>query len=328
MKNIVFAAAIGIAVILGAPAPSHAQDFPNRVITILVPYPAGGPTDATARVVAAQMSNRLGHQVVVENVSGAGSTLAMQRVARAQADGYTLLVHNMAFSSAIALFPNVKLDPLKDFAPVGLINSNGNIIVGRKTLPANNLKEFVAWAKSGVAVKFAHPGVGNMGHLCAALFNQAVGATNVDYIPYRGGAPATQDVIAGHADLFCSTTQLVLEPIKTGLVKAFGITAPERLPQLPEVPSLVQEFGPKLDITYWHGLFAPAGTPKPVMDKLNATLGAIVSDPQIVKMWSDQGVLVYPKEQQSPEAATALVTSEMKRWGDVIRENKIEAPLQ
>jgi tripartite-type tricarboxylate transporter receptor subunit TctC len=326
MLRILTAALSGLALISALPA--AAQDFPNRVLTIIVPYPAGGPTDATARIVAAEMSNRLGHQVVVENVSGAGSTLAMQRVARAQPDGYTLLVHNMAFSSAIALFPNVKLDPLKDFAPVGLINNNGNIIVGRKTLPANNLKELVAWLKSGVAVKFAHPGVGNMGHLCAALFNQAVGATNVDYIPYRGGAPATQDVIAGHADLFCSTSQLVLEPIRTGLVKGFGITAPEPLSQLPEVPSLVKEYGPKLDIKYWHALFAPANTPKPVLDKLNATLRAVLADARVTKVWNDQGVEIYPEAERTPEAATKLVQSEMKRWGDVIRENKIEASSQ
>jgi len=298
------------------------------VLTILVPYPPGGPTDATARVVAAGLSTRLGQQVVVENVSGAGSTIAMTRVARAQPDGYTLLVHNMAHTSAIALFPSVHLDPVKDFAAIGLINSNGNIIVGRSSLPANSLKELVAWMNSGVAVKFAHPGVGNMGHLCAALFNQAVGAQNIDYIPYRGGAPATQDVIAGHADLFCSTAQLVMQPIIANTVKGFGITAKEALPQLPRVVSLVKELGPKLEITYWHALFAPAGTPRPIVDKLNAALRDVVADPKIAKAWADTGVLVYPREQQTPEAAVELVKSEMKRWGDVIRDNNIQAPLQ
>ena len=307
-------------------APALAQTFPNRVITIIVPYPPGGPTDATARVVAAGMAQKLGEQVIVENISGAGSTIGMTRVARAEPDGYTLLLHNMAISSALALFPQVAIDPVRDYAPVGLVNSNGNIIVGRKSLPANNLKEFVAWMKSGVRVKFAHPGIGNMGHLCAALFNQAIGATAVDYIPYRGGAPATQDVIAGHVDLFCSTTQLVIEPIKAGTIKGFGITAPEELPQLPQVPSLVKEYGPKLDIKYWHGLFAPAATPKPVLEKLNAALGAVLADANVVKTWKESGIDVYPKAQQTQAAATDLLRSETKRWGDVIRDNHIQVP--
>lgn len=327
MRTMLLATGAALAATL-ASAPAPAQEFPGRVITLIVPYPAGGPTDSTARVVAAGLAARLGQQVVVENVSGAGSTIGMQRVARAEADGHTLLVHNMALASAVALFPNVKLDPAKDFAPVGLINSNGNIIVGRKSLAANTLPELIAWMKGGVAVKFAHPGIGNMGHLCAALFNQAIGAQNVDYIPYRGGAPATQDVIAGHADLFCSTAQLVMEPIRSGVIKGFGITAKESLPQLPQVPSLVQALGPKLDITYWHGLFAPAATPVPVVAKLNATLRDVLAEARVAKAWADQGVLVFPKEQQTPEAAVALVASETKRWGDVIRENKIEAPTQ
>jgi tripartite-type tricarboxylate transporter receptor subunit TctC len=327
MKRRSFALALGAMLAL-APLVATAQEFPSRVITIIVPYPAGGPTDATARVLAAGLGARLGQQVVVENVSGAGSTLGMQRVARAAADGYTLLLHNMAFTSALALLPNVKLDPVTDFAPIGLVNSNGNIIVGRKDLPANSLKELIGWMKSGVAVKFAHPGIGNMGHLCAALFNQAIGATNIDYIPYRGGAPATQDVVAGHADLFCSTAQLVMQPIQSGQIKGFGITAQAPLPQLPNVPSLVKELGPKLEITYWHGLFAPAATPRAVIDKLNATVREVVADPKVMKAWTDTGILVYPPAQQTTAAALELVKSEMKRWGDVIRENKIEAPSQ
>lgn len=303
-----------------------AQAFPNRVITIIVPYPPGGPTDATARVVAAGLSNKLGEQVIVENISGAGSTIGMTRVARADPDGYTLLLHNMAISSALALFPQVAIDPMRDYAPVGLVNSNGNIIVGRKSLQANTLKELVGWMKSGARVKFAHPGIGNMGHLCAALFNQAIGATQVDYIPYRGGAPATQDVIAGHVDLFCSTTQLVMEPIKAGTIKGFGITTKEELPQLPQVVSLVKEFGPKLEIIYWHGLFAPAATPKPVLDKLNAALGDVLADPKVIKTWKESGIDVFPKEQQTQQAASELLRSETKRWGDVIRENHIEVP--
>jgi tripartite-type tricarboxylate transporter receptor subunit TctC len=311
---------------LAAASIASAQDFPNRVITIVVPYPPGGPTDATGRVVAAGLSARLGQQVVVENVSGGGANIGASRVARSAPDGYTLLVTNMAIASSVSLFPNLSFDTEKDLLPIGLINSNGNIIVGRKSLPPNNLQEFIAWMRSGVQVKFAHPGLGNMGHLCAALFVQAIGAKNVDYIPYRGGAPATQDVIAGHADLFCSTTQLVIEPIRAGTVKAYGISAPERLPQLPDVPSLVQEVDPRLDIKYWHALFAPAGTPRPIVDRLNAALQEVVTDPRVKNAWEQTGVLIYPKEERTPEAAAALFRSEIKRWGEVIRENKIEAP--
>lgn len=315
-----------VAAILISAGQAPAQDFPNRVITIVVPYPAGGPTDATGRVIAAGLSARLGQQVVVENLSGGGANIGTGRVARSTPDGYTLLVANMAVASSVSLFPNLPFSPEKDLAPVGLINSNGNIIVGRKDLPANTLPEFIAWMKSGVSVKFAHPGIGNMGHLCAALFVQAIGAKNVDYIPYRGGAPATQDVIAGHVDLFCSTAQLVVQPIRAGSVKAYGITAPERLALLPQVPSLVQEVDPKLDIKYWHGLFAPAGTPRPIMDKLNAALRETVADPKVKRAWEETGVLVYPAEQQTPEYAASFFHSEIKRWAEVVRENKIEAP--
>jgi len=218
MKTAVCRAVLTAAAVVFAGFAS-AQDFPSRVITILVPYPAGGPTDATARVIAAGLSARLGQQVVVENVSGGGGNIAVARVARSAPDGYTLLVHNMAIASSVSLFPNLTFSPEKDLAGIGLINNNANVIVGRRDLPAESLTDLVRWMKGGATVKFAHPGIGNMGHLCAALFVQAAGAPKVDYIPYRGGAPATQDVIAGHVDLFCSTAQLVVEPIRNGLVK-------------------------------------------------------------------------------------------------------------
>jgi tripartite-type tricarboxylate transporter receptor subunit TctC len=224
------------------------------------------------------------------------------------------------------LYPTLPFSPEKDLTPVGLVNTSAVVVVGRKSLPANTLPELIAWMKKNPA-KFAHPGTGNTGHLCAALFSQAIGAP-VDYIPYRGGGPALQDVIAGHVDLFCSSVQAAIEPVNTGLVKGYGITMPEPLAVLPGVPSLVREVSPKLDIPFWHGLFAPAATPKPVIDKLNAALQELMSDPRIVKLWTDAGTQVYPKEQRTPQHAKAVLTSEIKRWGEVIRENKIEAPQQ
>ncbi|MBX6426049.1 MAG: tripartite tricarboxylate transporter substrate binding protein [Variibacter sp.] len=302
--------------------PASAQDYPNRNITIVVPFAAGGPTDGVARQIAAALQAKFGQSVVVENVSGAGSTIGTTRVARAAPDGYTLLVHNLAISANPSLYPKLAFDPEKDLTPVGFINYQPLILGARKSLPANTLPELADWLKANIG-RFATPGTGSTGHLTSALFAQALGV-KIDYIPYRGGAPALQDLVAGHVDFFFGTPQQLLEPIKTDMIKAYGVTSRERMEQLPDLPSFVQQFGPKLEILFWHAMFAPAGTPKPVIDKLNAALQEFMSDPEIVKGWSIIGVSPYPKEKRSPEAGKELMHSEIVRWGEVIRANNIQ----
>ena len=319
-----FAAALVLAGAAGAAAPAAAQAYPDRVITMIVPFAAGGPTDATARLIAAGLSEKLGQNIIVENVSGGGSTIGTARVARATPDGYTLLLHNLAISANVSLYPKLTFHPEKDLTPIGFVNHNALVLVGRKSLPANSMTELATWMKANRG-RFAHPGTGSTGQLASALFAQAMGA-QIDYIPYRGGAPALQDVIGDHVDFFFGTSQAVIEPIKAGTVKAYGITAKEPLALLPEVPSFVKQFGPKLDILFWHALFAPAGTPKPIIDKLNAALQDVLADPKLVKAWTDTGIGLYPKEQRTVEAAKTMLHDEVERWGEVIRANNIEPP--
>jgi putative tricarboxylic transport membrane protein len=200
------------------------------------------------------------------------------------------------------------------------------VLVGRKSLEPNTLKELIAYMKTKV-VKFAHPGAGATGHLATSLVAQEA-KVKVDLIPYRGAAPALQDIIGGHVDLFFATPQSVVEQVASGQMKAYGITAKEKSPQFPTAASFVQELGPKLEILYWHALFAPAGTPAATVDRLNSVLQEIMTDPAVLKSWADTGVTPYPKDQRSTAAARTLLHSEIARWGQVVRDNNIEAPMQ
>src|SRR5499426_752572 len=248
-------------------APGFTQQYPQRPVTLIVPYPAGGPTDQLARVLAPKLSEKLGQNFVVENVSGGATTIATGRVARATPDGHTLLLHNLQISANVALYKNLPFDTEKDLTPIIFINNNPLVLVGRKTLAPSTLKELIAYMKANV-VKFAHPGAGATGHLATSLVAQEA-KVKVDLIPYRGAAPALQDIIGGHVDLFFATPQSVVQQVKAGQVKAYGITAGEKSPELPAVESFVKTFGPKLEILYWHALFAPGGTPDEVINRLN-----------------------------------------------------------
>jgi tripartite-type tricarboxylate transporter receptor subunit TctC len=312
-------------VFLGAPSLSIAQDYPTRTITLISPYPPGGPTSDTGRLLADGLSKQLGHPVIVENVGGAGGTIGVGRVARAAPDGYTLLIHNMAIASSVTLFPTLPFNTEKDFTGISLINTSPLVIVGRKDLPADDLAGLVKWMKAAPTIKFAQAGTGNMAHLCGALFVNEVGV-KVDMIPYRGGAPALQDVIGGHVDLYCSVAPAAVPAIDGGLVKAFGMTSKETYQPLPKVPLLTKTgMSDKLAIEYWHGLWAPAGTPKPIIDKLNKAVQAVLADPQTAETWRKVGIEVYPKAGQTPAATDAYLKSEIARWAKVIKDNDIKA---
>jgi tripartite-type tricarboxylate transporter receptor subunit TctC len=204
------------------------------------------------------------------------------------------------------------------------VNAGPSVIVGSNAVPGD-LKALTAWMKQpGRRAKVSHAGAGSFGHLCAVLFAQSVGA-DVDYVPYRGGGPALADTVAGHVDLNCGSLIIAAELIKTGQIKGLGVTSREPADALPGVPSLVKLGFKDLDIPFWHGIFAPAGTPRPVVDRLNAALRQAIADPKVIKTFADYGVYAYPPEEQTPEAANALLRGEIKRWADVIRTNKIEA---
>lgn len=311
-----------VALLLVAGA-AGAQDYPARPVTVIVPFPAGGPTDQVARVVAAKFAEKLGQPFVVENVSGGNTIIATGRVARAAADGYTLLVHNLQITANPSLYGSkLPYDTERDITPVGFINHNPLVLVGRKALQPNTLAELTAYMRAN-SLNFAHPGAGTTGYITTALFLQEAKLQAV-LVPYRGAAPALQDMIGNHVDLFFTTPQAVLPHIAAGQIKAYGITSKEPYAQFPGVASMVEQYGPKLEIQYWHALFAPAATPKAVIEKLNSALSSILDDPAVVKSWTATGVLPYTKDERSLAATHALFKSEIERWGEVIRANKIQ----
>ncbi len=321
----IFAAAVLGLVFVAAPvAPVSAQQYPkypSRNVTIIVPYPAGGPTDELAREVAQSLSAKLKQSFIVENVSGGGTIIATEKVARAAPDGYMLLLHNSQISINPTLYKKLPFDTIKDLAPVMLINRNPLVLVGRETLAPNTLTELVALMKKE-RLKAAIPGYGATGHLATTVLAQAAGV-KIDQIPYRGGAPAMTDLLGGHIDLFFGTPQQFMQQVATGKLKAYGVTSKEEMPEFPGAASFVTMFGPKLDFVYWQALFAPAGTPNAVIKTLNDALQETVSDPAILKRWAAQGVSAFAKDQRSPAAASAFLHSEIARWGQVIRDNNI-----
>jgi tripartite-type tricarboxylate transporter receptor subunit TctC len=302
-------------------APGTAQPYPSRTVTIVCPYPAGGPTDQTARVIANFLSRKFNQTVIVENVTGGGTIIATNRVAKAAPDGYTLLLHNLQISANATLYKNMPFDTAKDLTGVMLVNNNPLVLVGRKDLPPNTLPELLAFMKQE-RLKAALPGYGATGHLATTLVAQEAGVP-IDQIPYRGAAPAMTDLMGGHVDLFFGTPQSVVALVKSGQLKAYGVTAKTRLEELPDVESIVKVLGPKLEILYWQAMYAPAGTPEAVIETLNVAMQEAVSDPAIVKTWDTEGFFIYPKEMRSPAAANALLRSEIARWSEVIRDNNI-----
>jgi tripartite-type tricarboxylate transporter receptor subunit TctC len=302
-------------------APGTAQQYPSRMVTIVCPYPAGGPTDQTARVIANFLARKFNQNFIVENVSGGGTIIATNRVAKASPDGYTLLLHNLQISANATLYHHMPFDTAKDLTGVMLVNNNPLVLVGRKDLQPDTLPELLAFMKKE-RLKAALPGYGATGHLATTLVAQEA-KVPIDQIPYRGAAPAMNDLMGGHVDLFFGTPQSVVPLVKSGQLKAYGVTSQTRLEQLPNVESFVKVLGPKLEILYWQAMYAPAGTPEAVIETLNAAMQEAVSDPAIIKTWDTEGFFIYPREMRTPAAANALLESEIVRWGQVIRDNDI-----
>jgi tripartite-type tricarboxylate transporter receptor subunit TctC len=318
-----FAVALAVVGLFAAVAQAAAQQYPSRTVTIIVPYPAGGPTDETARVVANFLSKKLGQNFIVENVTGGSTIIATNRLVKAAPDGYTLLLHNLQIAANVTLVKNLPFDTAKDIVPVMLVNKNPLVLVGRPGLAPNNLKDLIALMKKE-RLREALPGYGTTGHLTSALFAQEA-KVQIDFIPYRGAAPAMNDLLGDHVDLFVGTPQSVAPHVAAGKLKAYAITSKDKSPQLPTAESLVEALGPKFEIVYWQGMFAPAGAPPEVIKTLNAALQDAVSDPEILKTWEDQGFAPFPKDQRSPTAASVMMRSEIERWGQVIHDNNIQA---
>lgn len=321
MKTGVMVSVVAALCLASMLATAAAQQYPSRNVTIIVPYPAGGPTDETARMVAQSLSTQLKQSFIVEDIGGGGAIIGSEKAARATPDGYTLLIHNLQITANVSLYENLPFDTVKAFVPVMLINRNPLVLVGRKTLEPSTLRDLVVLMKQQT-LKVAIAGYGTTGHLATSLFAQEA-SVSLDQIPYRGAAPAVTDLLGGQVDLFFATPQSVVQQVATGALKAYGVTSKEKLSEFPTADCIPLIFGPKLDVVYWQAMFAPAGTPESIIGTLNKALQNAVSDPALVNIWASQEVSVFPSDQRSPAAASALLNSEIARWAQVIRVNNI-----
>jgi tripartite-type tricarboxylate transporter receptor subunit TctC len=318
----VLAASIFAATML-AMGSAAAQTYPERPITMLVAFPPGGADDAIARIIQDPLQKALGQPIVVENVGGAGGTIAAARASRAEPDGYTILLHQDALAAAMTLYPNRTFDAEKDFVTIGLINTAATTLAGRPDLPPNNFKELLPWTK-GQSIKVGHPGVGSFGHLADVLIMQELGL-KVTQVPYRGAGPALVDLLGGQVDLSIISAVVAGPLVRTNKMKAYAVVGRKRFAGLPDLPTFAELGYQKLNIDFWHMLLAPAGTPRPIVDKLNSALRAALNDTKVQMTFAEGGMDLYPANEQTPEAAAALLKSEIKLWGDVISANHIAA---
>jgi tripartite-type tricarboxylate transporter receptor subunit TctC len=318
-------AALMLAACLLATGAASAQTYPDRPVTMIVAFPPGGADDATARMIQDALGKALGQPIVIENIGGAGGMIAAAKAAHSAPDGYTILQHQDALAAGMTLYPDRDFDAEKDFVPIGLINTVANTLAARPTLPPNNFKELLAFMKKpGLPMKVGHPGVGSFGHLGEVLTFEEMGV-KVTQVPYRGAGPALVDLLSGQVDLG-PISAVVAQPLVTsGKLKAYAIMGRRRFAGLPELPTLLELGYKKLDIDFWHMLLAPTGTPKPIIDKLNAALRTALADPRVKKLFADGGMDEYPAAEETPEAAAALLKREIALWGQVVRANKIAA---
>jgi tripartite-type tricarboxylate transporter receptor subunit TctC len=312
----VFAA---LALLAGGPA--AAEDYPTRTITMVVPFPPGGPSDVVARIIADGMSRALNHSIIIENVGGAGGTIGTARVAEAKPDGYTLLGAGMgSHVSAPALYPHLKYDSTKDFAPIGLVSNSPVAIVARKDMAATNLKDFIAYAKkNGSNLKQAHGGVGAASHMACLLFNSEAGL-NPTSVAYRGTGPALNDLIGGHVDYFCEQVVSVQGAVKGGTIKAYAVSGDSRSSALPQVPSAKEAGLPGYQLSIWSAVFAPKGTPKPIVDKLSAALNKALDDPAVVKRLADLGGTVPPPAERGPAFLDKTLKADTAKWDPILKK--------
>ena len=302
---------------------ASAQTYPNRPVTMLVAFPPGGADDATARILQDPMQKALGQPIVVENVGGAGGMIGAAKAARAEPDGYTILLHQDALAAGMTLYPNHTFDAEKGFVPVGLVNTTAITLAGRPTLPPNNFDELLRWMKEpGQTIRVGHPGVGSFGHLAEVLVFQELGV-KVTHVPYRGAGPALVDLLAGQVDLGPISAVVARPLVDSGKLKAYAVISKKPFDGLPKLKTMTQLGYEKLDIDFWHMLLAPAGTPRPIVNKLNAALRTALADAKLRKTFNDGGMDLYPDDQETPEAANALLKSEIKLWGEVVRANHI-----
>jgi tripartite-type tricarboxylate transporter receptor subunit TctC len=310
---------------LAALASAQAQTFPSRPITIIVPFPAGGPTDTVARVLGDRMRLTLGQSVIVENISGAVGSLGTARVARGTPDGHLLVIGHAQTHVLNAATQNLQYDVVKDFEPLALIADTPQWLIGKKALAANNVKELIAWLKDNPGKATAGTvGAGSSPEIAAQYFQNETG-TRLVLVPYRGGAPMIQDLLAGQIDMTFGQAANYLGPVRNGLLKPYAVLAKRRWWAAPDVPTMDEAGVPGFYASFWHGLWAPKDTPKDIIRILNAAIVEALADPAIRKRFSDIGQEIWPREMQTPEALAAQQKAEIEKWWPVIKNAGIKA---
>jgi len=319
MKKLIIA--IALATLAGMTG-VQAQTYPSRQITLIVPFPPGGSTDTIARIMAERMRGPLGQPVIIENVGGAGGSIAVGRLARAAPDGYTIDIGQWDTHVGSIIY-NLTYDLQKDFEPIGLLSINPQLMVAKKALPANGLKELVAWMKANPG-KITFVNQNAAAHVTGILFEQATGQ-KVQFIPYRGAGPAMTDLISGQVDLLVVQAAVALPQVRAGTIKAIANLSPSRSPALPDIPTSNEEGVRGLYMSGWFGFFAPKGTPKDVIAKLNAAMVEVLADPAIRKRFVELGLDVASPAQQTPEGLAAFQKAEIEKWWPIIKAAGIKA---
>ncbi|WP_027283506.1 tripartite tricarboxylate transporter substrate binding protein BugD [Rubritepida flocculans] len=313
------ALAAGLAAPFAAPGLASAQAYPSRTITIIVPFAAGGPTDTVARLVADAMGRDLGATVVVENVGGAGGTLGAQRTAQARPDGYTLLVHHIGMSTIPTLYRRLAYDPINGFETIGLITEVPMTIVAKRGIQANNLQELIALVRrEGERINLANAGIGAASHLCGLLFQSALNV-RLTTVPYRGTGPAMNDLVAGTVDLMCDQTTNTTEQIRAGTIRAFAVTTNSRVAALPDLPTAREAGLPNFEVSVWHGLYAPRGTPAEIVNRLSRALQVALRDPALVRRFADLGTAPVEQDKATPAAHRRFWEADVARWRPIIQ---------
>jgi tripartite-type tricarboxylate transporter receptor subunit TctC len=322
IKPIVFATMVAVGCSLGAAWPASSQSYPSRPITMIVPFPPGGSTDVIGRIMAERMRALLGQPVIIENIGGAGGSIGVGRVARAAPDGYTLDLGQWdTHVGNGALYP-LTYDLQKDLEPIGLLSTNPQLILGRKALPADDLQGLVAWLKANPDK--ATQAVQTAGaHVAGILLQQATGA-RFAFVPYRGAGPAMQDLVSGHIDLLVTQAAVALPQVRTGAIKAFAVTAKTRSPVVPDIPTVDEGGVPGLYVAGWFGLFAPRGTPRDVVARLNGALVDALADPGLRARFADLGQEIAARELQTPDGLAAFHKAEIEKWWPIIRAANIK----
>lgn len=315
---------ISLAATMGCIVSADAQIYPSRPITMVVPYAAGGPTDTIARILAERMRVSLGQSIVIENVVGANGTVGITRVARSASDGYTISIGNWGSHITSGAIYTLTYDLLKDFEPIALIANNPQLIIAKKAVPARDLNELIRWLKAnpGKATQ-GTGGVGSAAHVAGAYF-QSITGTRFQLVPYRGAAPAMQDLLAGQIDLMFDQAANALPHVRADKIRAYAVTAKSRLASALDIPAVAEAGLPGFHISVWHGLWAPAGIPKAIIAKLNSAVVDSLADATVRQRLADLGQEIPARELQTPEALAAFQKAEIERWWPIIKAANIQ----